>query len=298
MGAIAILGAIETAFLTVVKVTGSISAVCPTDGCDRVLTSDYASIFGIPLTVFGFLAYAFMAVLALGPLAVNPDTNKRRRNQLENQTWMLLFVGGTAMAVFSGLLMYILIFQLQEWCPYCIVSAVASLSLFVLAIVGRDWDDIGQLFFTGTIVALVTLVGAVGIYSATGASVSDTAETSIPGEAGPPVTTVSGPSEMALARHLAELDAKEYGAYWCPHCHEQKQLFGKEAFSLIEYVECDPKGQNPRPQLCREAGIKGFPTWEIDGKLYDGTKELEELADLSGYEGPREFQYTLETVPR
>ena len=33
-----------------------------------------------------------------------------------------------------------------------------------------------------------------------------------------------------------------YGAYWCPHCAHQKELFGAEAWSLIPYVECSLKG--------------------------------------------------------
>jgi hypothetical protein len=69
-------------------------------------------------------------------------------------------------------------------------------------------------------------------------------------------------------------------------------LFGKEAAALIDYVECDPKGQNSRAQMCQAAAakVKGFPTWEIKGQFYPGTQSLEKLADLSGYTGPRNFQ--------
>jgi hypothetical protein len=79
-----------------------------------------------------------------------------------------------------------------------------------------------------------------------------------------------------------------YGAYWCPHCNDQKELFGA-AFSNIDYVECDPGGKNSRPSLCQKAKITGYPTWEIKGKLYPGTQSLEELAKLSGYSGPSNF---------
>ncbi|NEP01723.1 MAG: hypothetical protein F6K58_24320 [Symploca sp. SIO2E9] len=95
-------------------------------------------------------------------------------------------------------------------------------------------------------------------------------------------------SQTALAVHLQEIGAKMYGAYWCPYCKKQKQVFGK-AFEEINYIECDPKGENPQPQLCRSAGIAGFPTWEIKDKLHPGLHSLEELADLSDYQGNRDF---------
>lgn len=95
-------------------------------------------------------------------------------------------------------------------------------------------------------------------------------------------------SQTALALHLQEIGAKMYGAYWCPYCKKQKQVFGK-AFDEINYIECDPKGENPQPGLCRNAGIAGFPTWEIKDQLYPGLHSLEELADLSDYQGERDF---------
>jgi hypothetical protein len=104
--------------------------------------------------------------------------------------------------------------------------------------------------------------------------------------------TTSESAEVQLARYLAESGVQMFGAYWCPHCQHQKERFGKEAFQSIDYVECDPRGENPRPQLCQEEQIQGYPTWKIDGQLYPGDRSLEELADLSGYSGPRNFTST------
>lgn len=89
--------------------------------------------------------------------------------------------------------------------------------------------------------------------------------------------------EARLAEHLAEQDATMYGAFWCPHCSDQKALFG-DAVDDVPYVECDPEGEDAQPQLCREKNIEGYPTWEIDGELYPGTRSLEELATLTGFE--------------
>jgi glutaredoxin len=92
--------------------------------------------------------------------------------------------------------------------------------------------------------------------------------------------------EAQLAEHLRETGATMYGAYWCPHCADQKALFA-EASDQIPYVECDPSGQDPQPQLCQERGIQGYPTWEIDGQLHPGTRSLDELARLSDFQSPQ-----------
>ncbi|NEQ97686.1 MAG: hypothetical protein F6K30_13370 [Cyanothece sp. SIO2G6] len=56
-------------------------------------------------------------------------------------------------------------------------------------------------------------------------------------------------SGVGLAQHLTRIGARMYGAYWCPHCQTQKDLFGS-GVSELDYVECDADGENPRPQLC------------------------------------------------
>ncbi|HIK28779.1 MAG: hypothetical protein N3E45_12750 [Oscillatoriaceae bacterium SKW80] len=104
------------------------------------------------------------------------------------------------------------------------------------------------------------------------------------------ISSKSESAEIALARHLKSKGAKMYGAFWCRHCQMQKQLFGEEAFAIIDYIECDARGENARPQLCKAARIQGYPTWEINGKLYPGMQTLEKLADLSGYKGARQFK--------
>ena len=287
MAAIAAIGVLETAYLTIAKFTTG-SVICPTSGCDKVLNSPYATAFGVvPLSLLGCLAYLSIAILAFVPKSVNPETNKGLYSQLENRTWQGLFVITAAMVIFSSYLMYLMAFEIQELCIYCISSAIFSLSLFVLVLVGHEWEDLGQLVFTGLLVAMVSSIGALGLYNSVKAPVT----VSTPGIMPPLVTTTSGPAEIALARYLTQIGAKEYGAYWCPHCHDQKMLFGKEAAKLINYFECDPKGQNSRAEICQAAAanLKGFPTWEIKGQFYSGTQSLEKLAEFSGYTGPRNF---------
>jgi hypothetical protein len=106
--------------------------------------------------------------------------------------------------------------------------------------------------------------------------------------------TVSGKAEMAFAEYLAAKDIKFYGAYWCIHCQEQKTLFGAAAAAKLLYIECDRNGENSQRQLCKDLNIQYFPTWVIDGKYYTGSKELKELAKMTGYKGSTKFKYKKE----
>jgi hypothetical protein len=38
------------------------------------------------------------------------------------------------------------------------------------------------------------------------------------------ISTESSPFAIALAKHLHSIGAKMYGAFWCSHCNEQKQV--------------------------------------------------------------------------
>ena len=91
----------------------------------------------------------------------------------------------------------------------------------------------------------------------------------------------SSSRQKALARHLKQKGAVVYGAWWCPHCNHQKELFGLEALELLPYVECD-KDAAGRKQ-CEQAQVKGYPTWDLNGERRLGVLSLEELEIWSGY---------------
>ena len=79
----------------------------------------------------------------------------------------------------------------------------------------------------------------------------------------------------AFAICLTEKQVKMYGLYWCTHCAEQKELFGK-SFKHVTYIECGIKGSQDEEPVCKEAGIKNFPTWQFpDGSRKEGTQPLQ-----------------------
>lgn len=283
MAVLATIGVIDTGSITLQKwgVLGELSCSSQgffgCNGCEKVLSSAWGSLFGQPLALFGCLAYGAILLLAVAPLVLQGEA----RVTLGQRSWWGLFLLSTAMAVFSGVLLGVMAFGIRDCCPFCILSALLSTSLFVLSLVGGDWEDRGQLVFRGVITAL--LVGVIGLGWA--ASVGQPAVETGKGVA-PAVTSASTPATIALAEHLTASGARLYTAYWCPHCHEQKALFGREATEKLTVIECAPDGKGSQRELCEAKKIEGYPTWEINGQLDSGVKPLAKLAQMSGYMGP------------
>jgi thiol-disulfide isomerase/thioredoxin len=81
-----------------------------------------------------------------------------------------------------------------------------------------------------------------------------------------------------VAQCIADSGAKFYGAFWCPHCQATKAMFGKAAKKL-PYIECSQPSGKGQLQICTDAKVEGYPTWEFaDGARLGGERTLEELA--------------------
>ena len=286
MAVLATVGVIDTGSITLKRwgVLGNLSCPMGADGCDKVLNSAWGTLFGsVPLSLLGLLAYGSVLLLALLPLLPGLQENKA---DLSRRTWWGLFSASLGMAVFSGVLLGVMVLKIQAFCFFCVLSGVLSLLLLILSVVGGGWDDPGQLIFRGILLALAVLLGGL-IW----ASVVDPDRAELPTGEGvaPLVTTESSPATLALAEHLTGTGAVMYSAYWCPHCHEQKELFGKEASDKLKVVECAADGQNNQADLCRSKGLQGFPSWEINGSIESGVASLETLAERSGYKRDNNF---------
>jgi len=84
-----------------------------------------------------------------------------------------------------------------------------------------------------------------------------------------------------FAQCLTDKGIKMYGAFWCPHCMNQKAAFGK-SWKKVKYIECSNPNRS-QMKICNDAGIEGYPTWEFeDGSRRSGFIPLEVLANISG----------------
>mmetsp|Transcript_54407 Transcript_54407/g.126986 ORF Transcript_54407/g.126986 Transcript_54407/m.126986 type:complete len:397 (+) Transcript_54407:48-1238(+) len=284
--AIAGVGAADAGYLLLVKL-GFIGLTCPTDAsgasCEAVLNSQWASIGPVPLPALGLLAYTAVGVMGLRP-GWRESTD--------------LFVLCLAMAIASLLLLGILLAVLKATCFYCALSAFVSAMLLglVAAIQGRKTEFYSRR--RGIALAGVVAAGAAADVVAFpgGRSASEDGEDFYSlaqryKPEHPPVRSASTPATVALARHLKEVGAKCYSAWWCPHCQEQRENFGAEAVELGPFVECS-KADGKQNDVCKAANIDGYPQWVIGGETYKGAQPLPRLAELSGFKAfpPDAFQ--------
>lgn len=288
------LGVAETIYLSAAKIFASPAAICRTSGCVEVLSGPYSTFVGIPLSAVGVFAYALFAFLAAYPLGaqeeevvVSDDGETELRSAQDvydirdAATRPLLLAMSSIMLVFSSYFMFLLTVVIRDTCPYCIFSAVLSTTLFVVtAFVGRAVRKVGTAVKIGGTSAVLSAVAAAAVFvlSSPGGLLAQ-----MPSEpqAPPVVTEQSDSRTITIGRKLKKRGAKMYGAYWCSHCFHQKQGLGKKAFSNVAYIECDKGGVNTQAKLCREKRIPGYPTWEIDGELYPGELQIDDLEKLA-----------------
>ena len=88
--------------------------------------------------------------------------------------------------------------------------------------------------------------------------------------------------QMAFAQCLTDSGAMMYGAYWCPHCQSQKEMFGA-SWDIINYVECSLPNRGGQTEACNLAGIQSYPTWEFsDGERVTGVQTFAQLSEKTG----------------
>jgi uncharacterized membrane protein len=113
---LALLGLAISAYLTWVHYAG-IEPVCSSiSDCERVQTSDYAKLAGIPVAVLGIAGYA--AILA----------------SLRTRVEVTALLSYLALA-FSGYLTWAELFKIDAICQWCVGSALVTVAIAVLATV-------------------------------------------------------------------------------------------------------------------------------------------------------------------
>ena len=84
-----------------------------------------------------------------------------------------------------------------------------------------------------------------------------------------------------FAQCLADKHAKMYGLFWCPHCLDQKHMFGA-SFRYVPYVECALSHTEEAPS-CKAAGVDHFPAWQFGSEAPKaGVLSLQALSDKTG----------------
>lgn len=123
----AFIGWVDASYLTWVKWTNSAVVCLPNLGnCNVVNSSRFSQIFGIPIAFLGGVAYSLILIFLL----------LEKEGHRFNQTFLLAVFGLSLVGVlFSTYLTYIEIAVLKAICPYCVLSAIAILLVFVCTLV-------------------------------------------------------------------------------------------------------------------------------------------------------------------
>jgi uncharacterized membrane protein len=250
------LGILITAFLTVSGLVAEAPLFCgPDSGCDLVQNSKYATLLGLPVALWGLLMY----VAILWSAVLLPARLKRWRRL----AWLTAV--GFAISVYFTLTGWL---ALDAWCLWCLASQFVMLALLIAVFArphesapGEPWPR-----FAGALL-LVAVFAAGGLHAWQN------------GWLQPP----EDPQLRGLAEHLEARGAKYYGAFWCPNCQDQRQMFGRSA-DRLPYVECSPNGRRGSVAVeCVINEIDSYPTWVIDDRRYQRVLSLDELARLSSY---------------
>jgi uncharacterized membrane protein len=251
--ALAAAGTAIAVYLTWLKWSGSPAAFCVSgSGCDIVQASRYATLLGLPTALWGVPLYVAIGVLAaLGLTATR---------------WSWTFYLAAAGVGLSVYLTALSVLVIQATCAYCLGSAAITVAILLVllwrraALPGRR--RLASVVPGALAAAVLVPLAAAFIWA-------------MPEGGGRGF-------EASLARHLREQGAVMYGAYWCPHCTEQKALFG-DAANDLPYVECAKDHVNGRPDLCEKAGVKAFPTWVMGSERREGVLSLSALATFSKF---------------
>ena len=279
------IGIVDTGSITLKNWGLFNSLSCPgiSNGCEKVLSSPWGTLFqnnqiNIPLSLAGFLTYlSILLITLLLTLKILPNNQKFKR-----LLWWLMFSISFGASIFSILLINIMFVKIEAFCIFCILSAILSFSIFILTIIGARFESRETMFYRGLVISFIVLLGGL-IWS----NQVDPANANInidkSEKTAPVIQNKSSIENIKFARFLNEQGIIMYSAYWCPHCHDQKELFGKEAAAELTIIECAKDGKNNQFETCQEKGIEGYPSWEINNQIYSGTRELIEIAEITNY---------------
>ena len=121
--ALGLLGVADSGYLTYKHYFGGPIPCSLTQGCEAVTTSQYSSVFNVPVSALGLFFYSLVVIIGLTALI------QYSRHHIH----AVLALSFPAF-VLSLFFVYIQLFVLRAVCLYCMVSAVLSTLIFILTL--------------------------------------------------------------------------------------------------------------------------------------------------------------------
>lgn len=118
------LGFIDSLYLTITHYQRSLPNCSVFTGCEKVVTSQFSTVFGIPLGFFGAIYFFVMFYLTIAILT----SQKKMYIKLFNK------------AAYVGLLISFFLFLIQaliikSFCQYCVLSEIVALFIFIFSLI-------------------------------------------------------------------------------------------------------------------------------------------------------------------
>jgi uncharacterized membrane protein len=123
---LSIVGLLVSLYLAYIKLANQTASCDIIGDCEKVNNSSYAVVGGIPIAVLGAAGYLLILVLLYfdRPAAGGPEAVR-----------FALFGVTLAGTLYSIYLTYIELFVLEAICPFCALSAVVMVGLFVVSLI-------------------------------------------------------------------------------------------------------------------------------------------------------------------
>ena len=121
MTGLALLGLAVAGYLLAVRLLGEAPACGPVKGCDTVAASPYATLFGVPVALYGVL----YSLVLTGACAIWSGAGDRRALYV---AYGLGLVGILAVAYLT----YLEIFVIEAICVWCVTYAVTIIAGFIV----------------------------------------------------------------------------------------------------------------------------------------------------------------------
>ena len=115
-----------TLYLTYMHYKPEASEICmlgETWNCDIVNKSPYAELFGVPVAIFGLIAYSFLFLAAIGLIRDIKFYRYLKFLRPIRLMWLMFAVIAVGV-LFSGYLTYIELFVLEALCLFCVAQQV------------------------------------------------------------------------------------------------------------------------------------------------------------------------------
>ena len=120
---ISFIGFLDAGYLAVEHYRGEIVPCAVLKGCEEVTTSKYATIFAVPVALYGAIYYLFIFLASVYYLD--------RKDRVILRFLSIFPVFGLVASVWF---VYLQIFEIKAVCLYCMGSAVSSALLFLVGL--------------------------------------------------------------------------------------------------------------------------------------------------------------------